>query len=498
MADNIFLIEDHDEALKIWKAEKVKNIDLVHIDAHMDFGFHPAKPVQKIFNEAKTIQQLKKSLEYNLAFRRYEKDFDKQTHIGNYIYPAIEEGVVRNFYWVIPGKIEEFERSVRAIKRIFKNLSREAHKRIEFKKKEGVITANFLDRKLVVCILEKLPIFRRYVLVDIDTDFLIIDSLVNADNILKIGKRQPWIFPGELVNLLKDRIKQPKIITIAYSVNGGYTPIKYKHFGDEIGYKFAPKKFKTRFKNNTQAALQFNLFCSTGKAKYYKKAIRLNKAYRTTDNNFGPLYLSLRKFSLAQKEFSRILGVDPENPACLLGLGNIALAKRNFIRAKRFFSLALALLDKEKSDNFRNLRNPLLLSMAKAEFGLNNYKTAKKLLICYKAARPLEPLSYYLLARISEKEKDFPKAVNSYKDAIRLGFGGLEPMSRLLKIYHYIQENDAIIRFVIKRYQEFKTRFIRTKNLSLKKGKEIKGLEKIEKKIAALEKEIRKGGMFYA
>lgn len=44
MTDRIFLIEDHDEALKVWREKKIKDLDLVHIDVHIDFGFHPAKP----------------------------------------------------------------------------------------------------------------------------------------------------------------------------------------------------------------------------------------------------------------------------------------------------------------------------------------------------------------------------------------------------------------------------------------------------------------------
>lgn len=45
--DNIALIEDHHEALGIWREKKVRNLDLVHIDAHLDFGFHAARPIMK-------------------------------------------------------------------------------------------------------------------------------------------------------------------------------------------------------------------------------------------------------------------------------------------------------------------------------------------------------------------------------------------------------------------------------------------------------------------
>ena len=107
--NKVFLIEDHDEALKIWREKKIKAIDLVHIDAHIDFGFHPAKPIEEIFNKAISLKELKRNLEYTIAFRHYENDFDKQTNIGNYIYPAMDAGIVKDFYWVVPGGLKEFK-----------------------------------------------------------------------------------------------------------------------------------------------------------------------------------------------------------------------------------------------------------------------------------------------------------------------------------------------------------------------------------------------------
>ena len=48
--NKVFVIEDHDEVLKIWRRKKIKSLDLVHVDAHIDFGFHAAKPIETIFN----------------------------------------------------------------------------------------------------------------------------------------------------------------------------------------------------------------------------------------------------------------------------------------------------------------------------------------------------------------------------------------------------------------------------------------------------------------
>ena len=501
---NIRLIEDHHQALRVWRDKKIKGLDLVHIDAHIDYGIQPAKPIEKIVNQARSLEELKRNLEYSLAFICYEKDFDKQTNIGNYVYPAMEEDIVKNFYWVVPGRLKEFKQSTESIKDLLKNISKESGEKMKVgtprrasvlgrqklkDREEGIISIKLKGRSFIVCTLERLPILRQEVLLDIDTDFLVIDSLLNAANTENIGKRKPWISPQDLVDILKKKIKYPQIISIAYSVNGGFTPIIYKHLGDEIAYHLAPQEFRENFENNYQAAQYFNLFSSSGKKEFYQKAVKLNPTYRVADNNYGPLYLSLRKFSLAEKEFLKVLRVDSKNPACLSGLGDIALTRKDFKKAKQYFSFALKLSIKE-NPLFARTKNQALLGLARTEFAFNNFKRVKGLLIRYQAFEPLKPYSYYLLGRVFEKEKDFAQALRFYKDAIKLGFGGIEPISRLLKISGHLKEKDDIIKYIIAKYKKFKKSFLGTKKLSLKEGEKIRGLRRTEEKMLILEKRL--------
>lgn len=482
---NIYLIEDHDEALKVWRRKKLKGLDLVHLDAHIDFGYHPAQPIDKIVNEAKSLKELKSSLEHSLAFMQYEKDFNKQTGIGNYIYPAMEYGIVKNFYWVIPGGLKEFKESTKSIKNILRGLQKEIGQKIAIKGGPEIISTRLLRRNFIVCTLERLPHLKQDVLLDIDTDFLVIDSLLNENSTAKIGKRKPWILPQDLVMMLKSRVKKPQIVTVAYSVNGGWTPMKYKHLGDEIAYYFTPGKFKKHLKRSYQAAEYFNLFTSTGNKGYYKKAVNLNPSYRVADNNYGPLYLSLRKFSLAQKEFLKILEADPKNPACLLGLGNVALEKRDFKKAKKNFSSAL---NSANHKLFNKVKNQSLLGLARAEFNLRDLDESKELLYRYQTLEPLQPQSYYFLGRIFEKEKDFERSAMLYKDAYRLGFDNIKIIWRLLQISRHLKEKKNIIQYIIAKYSKFKKAFTREKKLGLKKGKKIRDLRKIEKRMAIIER----------
>ena len=484
--DKIFLIEDHDEALRVWRRKKVKGLDLVHLDAHIDFGFHPAKPIERVFKEAKSVRELKKNLEVSLAYKHYEQDFDKQTDIGNYIYPAMAEGIVRNFYWVVPGGPSEFKKSIKIIKEIISNLIKQAHgeKRASLDVGRGLIRASLLNREIVVCVLDTLPALKRDVLLDIDVDFLVIDSLGNAANTVNVGKRRPWILPRDLVETLKGRIRSPYLITIAYSVNGGWTPIKYKHFGDELAYHFAPDKFRKRFHKNSQAAEYFSLFKTTGKRKHYRRAVRRNPTYRVFDNNYGPLYLARGQWTLAKNEFSKILQADPGNFASRLGLGKIALQKRDFKKAKRHFSLALS---SRNHGLFTKMKRQGLLGLAEVEFNLKNLDQAKKLLWRHQALAPLESRGYYFLGRIFEKERDFERSAGFYKDSIRLGSNAIEPLSRLLGISSHLGDKEVIDKYITAKYREFKRGIARTKGQASKNRRKIKGLHRIEQKMAALE-----------
>jgi tetratricopeptide (TPR) repeat protein len=488
MKDKVFLIEDHDEALKIWREKNIRNIDLVHIDAHIDFGFHRAKPIEKILIGARSLKQLKDDLEYTLAFKNYENDLDKQTNIGNYIYPAMEEGIVKDFYWVVPGGLKDFGKSREFIKNILENFSRQGLCRsgaLNHTYQEGIISADLSGRRFIICVLEKLPCLKQSVLLDIDTDFLVIDSLVNSNNTVNIGKRHPWILPEDLTGILKQKIKNPEIITIAYSVNGGYTPIKYKHLGDEIAYHFAPDEFSSRFKKSFQTARYFDKFSSTGKKEPYEKAVRLNPAYQAADNNYGPLYLSLRKFSKAKKEFIKILAVDPKNPFCLCGMGNIALRNKDFKKAKTYFSSALK---KIHTPFFSKAKKQGLFGLAQAEFRLKKFEKAKKILLSYRIIERMDTRAYYLLAQIHEKEREFEKAANEYKHAVRLGLNNIDIIQKLLRISCHLSAKHDILHFVRLRYKEFKKRFLKTKKTYLRKDKKNKNLYLIENKMNKVEK----------
>jgi hypothetical protein len=300
---NIFLIEDHPQAYYVWRTRGFKNLPLIHIDAHLDFAFQQIKDIPLILKEAKTIAELKSQLEKTILFKQKQFDIEKLTHIGNYIYPAMRDGIIKDFYWVIPGDKKEFRRCLKNLKSMIKGLAKQSPKpQTTLKIKAGMLKTKLYGQNFTICCLETLPQINRKVLLDIDTDFLVISSIKKSKNIDEISRRKIWIEPEEFIRALKIRIKNPALVTIAYSVNGGYTPLKFKYLGDEIASILKGKTFKL-----PPAAKAFNLFNyfwqknNRKKARYYYcQAIKSDSTYAVADNNYGNLYLAKRFYKKAK------------------------------------------------------------------------------------------------------------------------------------------------------------------------------------------------------
>lgn len=465
----IFLIEDHDEALKVWRKCHVRGLDLVHIDAHMDFELQRARPVEDIVKEAASVNELKEGLEYTLSFLHYERDFNKQTHVGNYTYPAIREGIVRDFYWVVPGDGAEFEKRSKELTGYLKRIMEDAGgKSAIHRPSRDTISSEFFGRRIVICTLDSLPEFTGKVLLDIDADFLVIDSMSKADATKDIGSRRPWISPLDLAVTLNNKVPRRAVTTIAYSVNGGWTPMEYKTLADEMAYRICPSKYRRHFARKAKAAEYFKLFKNTGSREYYRKAAKIDPGYRAGDNNYGPLYLAAGEVARAEKEFKRILKADRGNPAALSGLGSVAMRRRKYREARRYLNSAL-LGCGESGGIFKPVRLEALLELSMAEMKLKNPAGAKKYLLQCRKLAPLESKSAYYLGAIYEEEGRYSRAARCYKDAVRLGWYGIEPLERLIKICGKLTEKDDIIRCVAARYEIFKKGIAKARSAGLRK-----------------------------
>ncbi|MFH1593381.1 MAG: UPF0489 family protein [Candidatus Omnitrophota bacterium] len=451
LKNKITLFEDHTRSYYEWKKRKLNNLPLVHLDAHIDFAFFPMKKKHQILNEAKSVKELKSELEKNLVMRRFGKNLDKQENIGNYIYPAIKEGIVTDFYWILPGKVTGNTEKI--TRRIFK---RDPFKnRLAFDKKNNTLRGKIYNHRFFVSAIEGISL-PKGLLLDIDVDYLMYKPGKEKD--AEKGKRRrprlkkkdierrPWMYPAEFARILKQRFPSPSFITISYSVNGGYTPILYKFFGDEIYLRLSgatdrneelndlldeknraisknekesllellPKIRKIElskpFKRRFLAHIYFWLFYLQNDGKYYRKATALDKTYRVKDNNYGWQYLKAGRLKKAASEFRRILKADPKNAQAILGISRILIRKKLYKRA-------ISHLKRAGSSG-----KEICLELAHCYFSLKNLKKAE---IFLKRIKGYSGRAEYLKGRINSERRpaDNKKTLSHLKNAAMLGFG---------------------------------------------------------------------------
>jgi tetratricopeptide (TPR) repeat protein len=316
---------------------------------------------------------------------------------------------------------------------------------------------------------------------DIDVDFLLTRFMWDD---LDPG-RVPWIFPEDLHARLASKLGEIDVLTIAYSVEGGFTPLKFKYFGDELRCLFGGEALvTTRYKraalmceqqgkyadaaaayeqtlqaDDRDASGYYNLallhmnglFDRDGKAVYYyNEAVRRDRTYSTRYNNYGIIYLQRNKPKKAEAEFQKILRLDADNTAALNGLGYVSLTQRRYDKAGAFFDRCLAIDAKYPEARIGKaivcVKKGLLAEAETLFFGLTQ-------------DHPEEAEAYWWLGRIAQKRRDVSLAINCYKDAVMRGGEG--PVVHLILARLYIQK-----RFYFRAFEELKRSFDALRALS--------------------------------
>src|SRR3990167_3420610 len=410
------LMENHNDALLWWRKTEQKNRILVHIDSHFDFAWITDKDPQEILN-AKTLSDFKASAKENLFWNLSNKKKDELTHIGNYIYPAIKENIVREFYWVVPDSL------------FF------SKKRLRHFKKE----------------IDDIIKFNEDVLLDIDVDYF-------------IAQEKAWLYPDTFIQILKEKRLKSAITTIAYSVEGGFTPIEYKFFGDYLNYLFNTQKdghFEKAVSLMIKAidckknkaykdALQFlkdadacypdyapvyfhlsDAYYEMGLKKeacdYYQTAVSKDSSYKTVYNNRGYLFESKNKLKEAENEYKKMLELDPQNPDFLIKLGNIHKIRKRWDEALLNYNNALK-LNPNKEEALQNIGYIQLLNK-NIDNGIENLKKALSL-------KPDNPATHSYLGLAYIKKGDYNEAMRETRRAINIGLSTYPQLRwRLVFIY---------------------------------------------------------------
>lgn len=199
----VHCIDNHDEAYLLWREHGFRKRVLVHVDAHHDMW--------------------------------WTADSTSLT-IANFLCPALRDGIVRELYWVVPDDTWQTKSGRGALHAHLRMIQRGyPEKAAPVYVEDSRIRTTVLGCPLVICSLDALPRQSERVLLDIDTDYLVIPTVTyrRSDPHADL----PWRWPHELHERLRERRVEADFVTIAYSVEGGHTPLRWKYLGDEIGLR---------------------------------------------------------------------------------------------------------------------------------------------------------------------------------------------------------------------------------------------------------------------
>jgi tetratricopeptide (TPR) repeat protein len=354
----VVVMENHDAAYGVWRDAKVAHRTLIHIDAHHDM-WQARRP--------------------------------DQVTIANFISVALADELVGDVYWVVPDRGWETRRGRRPILRHLRQLGMhhpggDGRVRVEPER----LWIRLGERRLIVCPLRFLPRCDEAVLLDIDVDFMVIPwvSYWRLDD----QESLPWCWPAELVDRLREADVKTDLVTIARSVEGSYTPLKWKYLGDELEQRLADpagrgpairgmelmreaavaahdgdlagaeRQYRAAAAALPDAAAPWyhlaHLAIDAGRLddaqELYRHVLAMDPSYRTPFGSRGfPLFWEGR-LAEADREFRRALQLDPRDPYALLGIGLIAVEARHWDEAVMYITEALS-MDDRRVEGYRAL-----------------------------------------------------------------------------------------------------------------------------------------------
>jgi tetratricopeptide (TPR) repeat protein len=185
-------MEDHREAYFFWRKLGVLEASCVHVDAHLD------------------------TCEFQLpgttGIHRPE------INCGNYLLQAMAEGIVQTLVWVVPSHLLQPDPLAWVRQEVPAWLHPSLSEYLSWHQVGSRVEGQLRGCRFIVCRSDQLPALEGPVLLDIDVDYF----LGPGDEV--------WQSPLELAGHL-GRLS-PVALTVAYSIEGGYTPLWLRYLGD--------------------------------------------------------------------------------------------------------------------------------------------------------------------------------------------------------------------------------------------------------------------------
>lgn len=454
----IMLFEIHSDSYIVWKRLGVNGRILVHIDGHPDIKGIDEEAFQKILDAGtKDIEDLVADP------YEFQEEKVKPLNFANYVYPAMRSDMIRQVYWVVPDKklekdsVLEYESLLRKL--LGQSLSFGTPS-LSFQK--GMLRGRLFSKEIVICTLKDLPRFKEPVLLDVDMDYFTTYKGAMA-NVLEI----PKMWPEEVLRLITKKQIPLEIVTIAYSVQGGYTPLEYRYLGKLFFNLVKAPIHKQRTLRSWASLMKKGDILRVNKlydraVKYYNTCIILMPENPGPYYSLGLCYEAEDMKNEAEDMFKRAAEIDPEYGNRFLYNAETAMINKDYnlaaLNFKRFINIAdnkfllfshfrlgwcqekIGDFLKAESEYRKALEiNPELLAahnnLGNCLAQLGKLKEARLQFEIAQRLDPDYPGSYNNLGTYFAKEKRFDEAVIQYAIALKKSPYFMECLINLGNLY---------------------------------------------------------------
>ena len=448
--DRIFLIENHDEVYYIWRDCGVRKRTLVHIDAHHDMWWTD----------------------------------DEIITIANFICPALKQDLIQEVFWVVPDATFQNAKSRKPVLQHLKEILIQYHGTSKIVIEDHLITASVLEKKLTICPLHFLPANQEAVLLDIDVDYLVIPNV-------SYGKPDlhgllPWCWPSDLIKRLHGAGIRSDLVTVVYSVEGGYTPLQWKYLGQELVLLMkqppgasseiagmhcirqgaeaehrgqaiiAESKYRqAQVLLPRSAAAPYRLarlLAKLGRVEegrqVYAQALGLEGSYRSAYSSSGFHCYWRGELGAAEREFRDTLALNPSDRYSQLGLGLLAQKRKRWREAEQHLRTALTiddcLLDAQRAlgdvmAKVGRTKEAILACERALKLGLRGHKPLEGPILTYAGeTRLLDPwhcVTHARLAGLYAQEGATQAAIDGFRISIAGGFDSASMRLQLARLY---------------------------------------------------------------
>lgn len=467
--NNVFLFENHSVAYVVWHALQVRGATVVHVDTHEDCRVVPAKNLV-------ALEDLRRQEAWDEVFRLSDMGgkFRFKVHpgemlldLGNFIYPCLVDGTIRDYYWVVPDTIlvgAQKERLKLHIQRCLGVVEG------EFQELPGGagFSLSFGKGTVHVVTLDGLPVLPARALLDIDVDFFVFPFAMTDNHLM--GDLL-WD-PETVFKTLRARVPDPLAVTISSSVPGGYTPVAFRFLADGAFHFFTQGEYPQEARDLLRTTLEIRrgtpfvqpVFQGAGGGEFAaaemylggfidllsgRDAVALAAAeaaavvtpvYAKALLDFAEAFVYMRKSKLAHQAIDRYdRQVGGEDSNAMAGRIRVYLAEGRLRQADR---LSDRLLRWSDEPFFRILRGGVL-----AEQG--RYAEAEAIYRGLLAQTPDYGLAHYNLGLVLSKQGRADSAEACYRNALRQQpefFAALENLGYLQLQAGRLKEAEATLR----------------------------------------------------